>query len=145
FTEAEAEPAELVAVAVSVFAPSLSGTLAEYVLPLFVAVTPLTFTVTVPEPPKLPLTVTGVVFVSVPFAGEVIVTDGGGVVARASAAAPNMSASASKLAPQRRPCDATCTTRDPTRRASGILRTPVSRGQEVCSQRVTPLALGSSS
>ncbi|MEX2205979.1 MAG: hypothetical protein WEF50_07085 [Myxococcota bacterium] len=58
-TEAESEPATFVAVAVSVFEPSTSGTLALKLLPLTAAATPLAFTVSGGVPVTVPETAIG--------------------------------------------------------------------------------------
>ncbi|MEX2205980.1 MAG: hypothetical protein WEF50_07090 [Myxococcota bacterium] len=70
-TCALAEPAALVAVAMSVFAPSARGTTALYVDPESVAATPFTLIET-PAPLKLPVTATEAVASSAALAGDPI-------------------------------------------------------------------------
>jgi hypothetical protein len=66
-----------VIVAVSVFRPAVSGTLALQVVAYRVAPTPLTVTLLTPEfAPAVPVTVTGELVTVAPLAGEVIVTKG---------------------------------------------------------------------
>ena len=75
-TLSTAEPKAFVAVAVNVFAPSTSGTLALKLPAVTVADTPLTSTVTGSVPETVPVTAAGVTPVSVPSAGAWMATVG---------------------------------------------------------------------
>ncbi len=95
-TEASAEPKAFPAVAVSVFAPSVSGTEALKLAPLTAAATLLTPTETGAAPESVPLTRTGVAARSAPSRGALIVTVGGSVE---GATPPTLTASVSCASP----------------------------------------------